>query len=45
VRFNHVVELERPIDDRLERTPFQTLEDVFHRGLCRCRLCFEDCIP
>src|SRR6266404_4702101 len=32
----HVIELERSIDDGLERTALDALEDIFHRGLAAC---------
>src|SRR5260370_811070 len=33
VRFHHIVELERTIDDWLERAARETLDDVLHRDL------------
>src|ERR1700730_5312329 len=36
MNFRHVIELERSIDDGLERTAFDALEDIFHRGLAAC---------
>src|ERR1700720_3873799 len=36
VHFHHIVELERTIDDRLERAARQTLDDVLDSGLPAC---------
>src|SRR5258705_11856997 len=36
VHFRHIVELERTIDDRLERATRKALDDVFHRDLPAC---------
>src|SRR5713226_2470749 len=36
VHFHHIVELERTIDDRLERATRKALDDVLHRDLPAC---------
>src|SRR3984893_1652994 len=40
MNFRHVIELERSIDDGLERTAFDALEDIFHRGLAACLVAY-----